>query len=89
MFGTLPAYGLFARHVTGLRVHNVDFAFTAPDARPPVVLSDAQDVALDGVKAARGADVPFLRARRVTDLTLRACPGVRDAQGVAAPDSSF
>ena len=89
MFGTLPAYGLFARHVKGLRVHNVDFAFTAPDARPPVVLSDAQDVALDRVKAARGADVPFLRARRVTDLTLRACPGVRDAQGVAAPDSSF
>ena len=40
MFGTLPAYGLFARHVDGLRLQNVDFSTNSPDTRPATALVD-------------------------------------------------
>ena len=37
---TIPARGLFARHVKGITLHNIDFSTVAPDARPDVVFSD-------------------------------------------------
>lgn len=40
MFGILPAYGLYARHVRGLRVHGLRLRFEEPDLRPAVVLDD-------------------------------------------------
>lgn len=41
MFGkTLPAYGLYARHVDGLTLHNVQLTPLLPDARPSTVLLD-------------------------------------------------
>jgi polygalacturonase len=50
MFGTLPAYGLYCRHVKGLRLLNVQFALSKPDARPAMVFDDAEDVLVDGKK---------------------------------------
>jgi polygalacturonase len=50
MFGTLPAYGLYCRHVKGLRLLNVQFTPTKPDARPALVFDDAEDVLVDGKK---------------------------------------
>lgn len=38
--GTVPAHGLYARHVAGLALHNISFVTLAPDARPAVVLDD-------------------------------------------------
>ena len=38
--GPTPAYGLFARHVDGLRVHNVQFELMRPDERPDIILED-------------------------------------------------
>ncbi len=40
MFGDIPASGLFARHVNGLKLHDVEFHLLAPDARPEVVTED-------------------------------------------------
>lgn len=34
--GPTPSYGLYARHVDGLRVNNVRFALQTPDARPAI-----------------------------------------------------
>ena len=50
IFGTLPAYGLYCRHVKGLRLLNVQFAANKPDARPAMVFDDAEDVLVDGKK---------------------------------------
>lgn len=36
--GTPPAYGLYARNVRGLALHNVRFQVVKPDLRPAVVL---------------------------------------------------
>lgn len=41
MFGMLPASGLYARHVRGLRLDKVDLSATAGEARPTVIFEDA------------------------------------------------
>ena len=38
--GPTPAYGLFARHVDGLKLHNVEFELLSPDERPDIILED-------------------------------------------------
>ena len=38
--GPTPAYGLFARHVDGLHLHNVKFELMRPDERPDIILED-------------------------------------------------
>jgi polygalacturonase len=45
MFGkTMPAYGIYARHVRGIQFENVTTSVLKPDARPGVVLIDVEDV---------------------------------------------
>ena len=40
MFGELPAWGVFARHVEGLYLEDVSISTVAPDFRPPYVMVD-------------------------------------------------
>lgn len=42
-FGVPPAYGLYARHVEGLMIRNVDFNLEADDARPALFLNQCKD----------------------------------------------
>jgi polygalacturonase len=51
MFGTLPAYGFFCRHVTGLKLHNVRLRTAEPDLRHAVMCDDVEDVLIDGLDA--------------------------------------
>ncbi len=45
--GPTPAYGLFARHVNGLRLYNISFSLKKADARQAVVLEDVSNVVAD------------------------------------------
>jgi polygalacturonase len=60
MFGTLPAYGLFCRHVKGLTLRNVSLQFGQDDNRPALFLDDVTDVRLDGLAAAASPRAPAL-----------------------------
>ncbi|HVS54062.1 MAG TPA: glycoside hydrolase family 28 protein [Opitutaceae bacterium] len=40
---TVPAFGMYVRHVKGLALRNVEITSTAPDARPAVMLVDVSD----------------------------------------------
>lgn len=44
--GPTPAYGLYARHVDGLRVNDVKFRLQRPDGRPAVLLEDVVNAEL-------------------------------------------
>jgi len=45
MFGkSLPASGIYARHVRGLTLKNVQINLTKADARPATVLVDVVDI---------------------------------------------
>jgi glycosyl hydrolase family 28 len=49
--GTPPAYGVYARNVRGLTLHNVRLEVTAPDIRPAVVFDQVMDAAVNGLSA--------------------------------------
>jgi len=51
MFGRLPAYGLYCRHVKGLRLHNVQLQTAKPDLRHALVCDDVEDLVVDGLDA--------------------------------------
>lgn len=50
-FGPLiPAYGIWARHVKGLKLKNVSFKLKNNDLRPALICEDGQDVQVTGWK---------------------------------------
>ena len=57
-FGVLPAYGMYARHVKGLTVRNVEFTVKLEDERPAVVLDDVNGASFGNFKAAVRAGTP-------------------------------
>ncbi len=51
IFGILPAYGIYARHVDGLTTAGIDIHFKAEDERPAVVLDDVQNATFSSFRA--------------------------------------
>lgn len=47
MFGKLPAYGFYCRHVKGLKLLNVQVQSAKPDQRHALVLEDVEDAMVD------------------------------------------
>lgn len=58
MFGVLPAYGLFARHVRGLRLCNVDFDVEREDRRFAVYGEDLEGLDIHGLRVAAHPESP-------------------------------
>ncbi len=48
MWGQLPAYGFYVRHVRGLTLSDVDLGFGREDDRPALVMSDVTDARISG-----------------------------------------
>jgi hypothetical protein len=87
MFGTIPAYGFFVRHVRGLEMRDVEVRFTKEESRPAFVLDDVKGVDLRGIKAATRTGVlrclcsgmsRTLPSSRAGVLSIRASNGVAD-----------
>jgi polygalacturonase len=67
MFGVIPAYGLFCRHVRNLRVHNFNVSTLAPDKRPPIVLDDVHDAHFTAISA-QTHDTPLSVQRNSSEI---------------------
>ncbi len=76
--GVLNSWGLFARHVTGLEVHHVEFRAAQPDLRPAAYFEDVAGATLDAVKLTHAADTPSLVLKKVTGLDIHNSPGLVD-----------
>jgi len=48
MFGPLPAYGLFIKHVKGIRLNDISCSFTGTDERPAIALENTSDFEIKG-----------------------------------------
>ena len=71
MFRNVPAYGLYCRHVNGLRAEQLDLTVEQPDARPALVLDDVRQADLRAIAATPSADGgPVIWLRSVRDGTL-------------------
>ena len=51
MFGMLPAYGFYCRHVTGLSMDNIELSYNNTDYRPPLYLQDVNGATISDIKA--------------------------------------
>src|SRR5262249_28174294 len=78
MFGEMPAYGFFIRHVKGLEVSDVQVSYMKPDLRPAFVLRDVKGADFQHVKAERAADVPAFALSGVDDFSTHQCWQVPD-----------
>lgn len=89
MFGLLPASALYARHVTGLVVRDVTYAYEKPDTRPRVVLDHVTGARFDELDVAHpGKDQAFV-LRAVKDFAISRSPGVPDTRHDSADKLTF
>ena len=70
MFGELPAWGFYARHVEGLEMKNITLRIKAPDYRPTMLFDDVDRLQIEGLDI-RGdrKNVPYI-LRKVTNTNL-------------------
>lgn len=80
VFGTLPAWGLFARHVAGLRVSGLRMRVLAPEARPAVWLEDADGVRFRDTQFRTVEGVPAWSLKEVTGLHVRDTTGLPEGE---------
>ncbi len=79
MFGSMPSYGWFFRHVTGLEMHDVKLDYATPEARPALVLDDVQDAWFHHLTLQRGTDqAPLFDLRTVTNFSVTDSRGLTD-----------
>jgi hypothetical protein len=64
MFGDLPAYGFFIRHVKGLQMRDVAVSYLTPDLRPAFWLNDVMDVEFIHVKAVADQRIERLEGKK-------------------------
>lgn len=81
MFGKLPAYGFFVRHVKSLKMSNVQVRLEKADARPPFAFHDVQDLELFRVEGESTPEAEVVIG--MTDVSDALVHGCRARPGAA------
>jgi polygalacturonase len=76
--GTLPAYGIFARHVKDLELADLSFDFIKADLRPAGYFSDARGLEIDNFKpqSSQGVPAAVFAPNNVTGVVIRNSPAL-------------
>jgi polygalacturonase len=74
--GTMPAYGLFARHVRGLELANINVTFEQEDLRPALMCINVDGLEIDSFKARLAEGVSGARFDAVKGLVIRNSPAL-------------
>jgi polygalacturonase len=75
--GTLPAYGVYARHVKDLELANITTSFRTNDLRPAAAFADIDGLEIDNFKPQVADGVsPAVFADNVSGLTIRNSPAL-------------
>jgi polygalacturonase len=72
--GTMPSYGLFARHVRGMELANLTVGFDSNDVRPAMACSDVDGLEIDNFKAQTATGVQPAIFTNVKGLVIRNSP---------------
>jgi hypothetical protein len=73
MFGEIPAYGFFIRHVSGIEMNDVEVSFLKEDLRPAFVLNDVKGADFQHVKARQAQEVPLFALTNVENFSTHQC----------------
>ncbi len=75
MFGTLPAYGFYCRHVKNLKFQNIRLATSAADYRHAIVFDDVHNAAIDALDTPFAPNAPdIIRLIDSTDVRINPPP---------------
>jgi polygalacturonase len=74
--GTLPAYGVYARHVKDLELANITTSFRTNDLRPAIICSDVNGLEIDNFKPQVAHGVTASKFEDVSGLVIRNSPGL-------------
>lgn len=74
MFGKLPTYGLYCRHIRGLKLSNVQLQSAKPDQRHALVCEEVEDLFIDALDAefSQGS-AAMIRFTDVQEAFVRGC----------------
>lgn len=78
--GTMPSFGMFARHVKNMTVDHVELRYATPELRPAVQLEDVSGADFDHLKVERATNVPTFVLKGVDSFVVRNSAGVPDTQ---------
>lgn len=74
MFGRLPSYGFYCRHVNGLRMRAVEFRAAQNEQRPALVCDDVRDLDVDALRcSAVSSGQPAIKLIQTQGAFLRGC----------------
>jgi hypothetical protein len=82
MFGVLPAWGLYCRHVEDLTMENVRLRVTGKDYRAAVLFDDVKQLRLDRCEVASVGREPLFVLHDVSDVRIRGTKAPRTAPRV-------
>ncbi|WP_184543193.1 glycoside hydrolase family 28 protein [Mucilaginibacter sp. FT3.2] len=71
MFGELPAWGFYARHVVGVTFKNVTLSCPGTDFRAACVFHDVDGLTVDGLKIPQVKSLPVVVLHGITRLSLK------------------
>jgi polygalacturonase len=89
MFGEIPAYGFFIRHVNGIEFNNVEVSYAGEDKRPAFVLKDVNGADFFHVKAQVASGAFTFNLQSVSDFSAYQCKGVPDTRLERAEQKKF
>jgi polygalacturonase len=72
--GIMPAYGVFARHVKGLELANINLSFMKDDFRPAIECVDVNGLEIDNFKAQLATGVAASKFDNVSGVVIRNSP---------------
>jgi len=80
MFGPMPAFAFYVRHVKGLSMSNIQIKTFKSDARPAIWLEDVDGADFFRIQAQTAPGAPVFSLRQVENLAIRYSEPVADAR---------
>ena len=71
MFGELPSWGLYLRHVDGIKLSNVKMSFKQDDFRPAIVADDAKNITIQQIIIPTAKELPVIYFNNSKNLNLK------------------
>lgn len=78
--GAMPGYGVFARHVRGLELANINLSFEKDDKRPAMVCTDIDGLEVDNFKAQLSEGASAARFENVKNVVIRNSPVLKSVE---------
>ena len=85
MFGMMPSYGFYVRHVKDIEFNNINLKFDIDEPRPAVVCDDVKGLVLNGFRAQPSPNNDKMMILRDTeDVAIYRSPGMEPSKSPAA-----